>query len=964
MNMKKRSVRISNSGLALSLIAWIGAGIPLMLLLALLSGVAGGILGTYLVFSKDLPDIPDLRAYRPKTVSTFYADDGSVIGLFYKEKRFPISVDSLPPHVLNAFLAAEDARFFSHPGVDPIGVGRAVVKNLKVGNYAQGASTITQQVTRNFILSREKKFSRKIREALLAFRLEKTLSKKEILGLYLNEIYLGRGAYGIEAASAVYFGKKSTELTIPEAALIAGLVSNPTKNAPPKNMEGALKRREFVLTSMLRNNFITSEECNSGMVEVPKFRENLPTPAERTPYFTEAARQYILEKYGAQKLYDDGLQVWTTCDIRLQERAAESLLKGAQAWERRQNRPLGLVKRLKPIEVKDFLNAEPLAEPTIGSYVQAVVLETPKQAKKSKDKKHEVLSTSHRLAFQGGLYFNIDLEGGQAFRVNDVVEFKVVESSDGNVSLLQVKSPAVQGAVVCIENTTGFVRALVGGLDFEKSSFNRATQAHRQPGSAFKPIVFASALEWGAYSPRTMVYDEPIAVVIDPREPEWMPSNSDGGFLGPVDLKRSLAQSRNIVAVKLVMDVGPDAVIKMARNMGFQTAMGPNLSIGLGSSEVTPLELTSAYSVFPNMGARIPPKLVKKVVDRFGKTLEDNTQPSELLKTFTVERNLRGNKSEIVVTGSNSTEQMSHNYLDQRLIASMRALEVASQSSGRSEDLQYRKSPNSALITHGLGAVQAMSPQTAYLMLSMMRETCVSGTASAAAKLKRIDLGGKTGTTDDCADAWFVGYNGKYTTGVWLGFDTKTSLGKQEYGGTAALPIWMDFMAEALRNEPLTAFAPPEGVVFWEANAKPGPDNVERLFEFGPDIDPSFNPKQNCPIDSTYFVATGYQDAYGPDMMNFGMQSMNHPGSLRILSPEGQTLGYGYPFRDETGRASLYKEPAYAQTQDYYQGFMPNQGNYYGRQNPYSQTMPGGSMRPDPRNPYYQRNNEGYDAFE
>lgn len=951
--------------MALSLVAWIGAGIPFMLLLALFSGLAGGVLGTYLVFSRDLPDIPDLRAYRPKTVSTFYADDGSVIGLFYKEKRFPISVDSLPPHVLNAFLAAEDARFFSHPGVDPIGVGRAVVKNLKVGNYAQGASTITQQVTRNFILSKEKKFSRKIREALLAFRLEKTLSKKEILGLYLNEIYLGRGAYGVEAAAAVYFGKKSTELTIPESALIAGLVSNPAKNAPPKNTEGALKRREFVLTSMLRNNFISADEYNSGMADAPKFRENLPTPAERAPYFTEAVRQYVLEKYGAQKLYDDGLQVWTTCDIKLQEKASESLLKGAQSWERRQNRPPGLVKRLKPSEVKDLLNSEPLTEPSIGSYVQAVVIETPKQAKKSKDKKHEVVSSSYRLAFHGGLYFNVDLEGSQAFRVNDVVEFKVVESSDGNVSLLQVKSPAVQGAVVCIENATGFVRALVGGLDYEKSNFNRATQAHRQPGSAFKPIVFATALEWGAYSPRTMVYDEPIAVVIDPREPEWMPSNSDGGFLGPVNLKRSLAQSRNIVAVKLVMDVGPDSVIKMARNMGFQTVMGQNLSIGLGSSEVTPLELTSAYCVFPNMGARIPPKLVKKVVDRFGKVLEDNTHPSELLKTFTVERNVRGNKTEIVVTGSNSPGQMSHDYLDQRLVASMRALEVASQSSGRPEDLNFRKTSNSLLINDGSsGAVQAMSPQTAYLMLSMMRETCVSGTASAAAKLKRIDIGGKTGTTDDCADAWFVGYNGKYTTGVWLGFDTKTSLGKQEYGGTAALPIWMDFMAEALKNQPVTAFAPPEGVVFWEANAQPGPDNVERLFEFAPDVDPSFNAKQNCPIDSIYFVTMGYQDAYSPDMMHYGLQSMNQPGSLRILSAEGQTLGYGYPFRDETGRASLYKEPVYAQTQDYSQGFMHNQRSFYGNQNPYFQGMHGGQVRPDPRNPYYQRNIEGYGAFE
>ncbi len=962
--MKNSPGNRSKSRHLLSLFAWIGAGIPLILILALVSGLAGGLLGVYLTFVRDLPDIPDLRAYRPKTVSSFYAEDGSVIGLFYKEKRFPISIESLPPHVVNAFLAAEDARFFTHPGVDPIGVGRAIVKNLRVGNYAQGASTITQQVTRNFILSREKKFSRKIREALLAFRLEKTLSKNEILSLYLNEIYLGRGAYGVEAASAVYFGKKSTDLTIPEAALIAGLVSNPTKNAPPKNTDGAMKRREFVLNSMLRNNFISTEEFNSAMSDVPKFREKLPTPSDRAPYFTEAVRQYVLERYGAQRLYDDGLQVWTTCDIRLQEKASESLIKGAVSWERRQNRPNGLIKRLKPAEVKEFLNMEPPPEPSIGSFVQAVVVDTPKQGKKGKDKKPEVVSTSYRLAFQGGLYFSMDLEGTQAFRVNDVLEFKVVESSGGNVSLLQVKSPAVQGAVVCIENSTGFVRALVGGLDYERSSFNRATQAQRQPGSAFKPIVFASALEWGSYGPRTMVYDEPIAVVIDPREPEWVPSNSDGGFLGPVNLKRSLSQSRNIVAVKLVMDMGPELVIRMARNMGFQTAMGRNLSIGLGSSEVTPLELTSAYTSFPNLGARIPPKLVKKVVDRFGKVLEDNTRPSKELKTFSVARSAGRNKSEIIVTANNSTDQSVQDYLDRRLSGST----IQSGSWNHSDDVQaeqvVKKGPNAVLLDSANGVSQAMSPQTAYLMLSMLRETCVSGTASAAARLRRIDIGGKTGTTDDCADAWFVGFNGKYTTGVWMGFDTKMSLGKQEYGGTAALPVWMDFMAEALKDQPVTAFSPPPGIVFWEASAQPGPENVERLFEFGPDFDPNMSVKQNCPIDETYFVTTGYQDAYSGGVPYFGQQTMNYQGSLRVLSADGKMLGYGYPFRDESGRASLYREPVFAQSRDFLYGNNPYQGSYYDQGNPYIRTMPGPVRRPDPRNPYFQQDGGNYGAFE
>lgn len=961
--MKKLNGNGSKYKTLFGVFAWIGAGIPLIIVLAVFSGLMGGLLATYLIFSRDLPDIPDLRAYRPKTVSTFYAGDGSVIGLFYKEKRFPVSIDSLPPHVVNAFLAAEDARFFSHTGVDPIGVGRAIVKNLKVGNYAQGASTITQQVTRNFILSREKKFSRKIREALLAFRLEKTLTKKEILGIYLNEIYLGRGAYGVEAASGVYFGKKSSELSVPEAALIAGLVSNPTKNAPPKNVDGALKRREFVLNSMLRNNFITNDEFKTSMSEVPKFREKLPTPSERTPYFTEAVRQYIIEKYGAQKLYDDGLQVWTTCDVKLQEKASESLYRGAILWERRQNRTPGLIKRLKSQEVREFLDAEPLSEPPVGSVVQAVVIDTPKQAKKNRDKKPEITSSGYRLAFQGGLYFNMDLEGTPAFRINDVLEFKVIESSSGNVSLVQVKTPAVQGAVVCIENSTGFVKALVGGLDYERSSFNRATQAQRQPGSAFKPVVFASALEWGGYGPRTMVYDEPIAVVIDPREPEWIPSNSDGGFLGPVNLKKSLAQSRNIVAVKLAIDLGPEAVIRMAREMGFKSAMGRNLSIALGSSEVTPLELTSAFSVFPNLGLRIPPKLVKKVVDRFGRVLEDNTVVNGPLRSFALDRNTGRNKSLIVVTANNSDEPYRDAYPGRGLIDSIRGTETETHADGKLAESAQKKGLPGLVLGERSDPVQVIRPQTAYVMLSMLRETCVSGTASAAAKLKRSDLGGKTGTTDDCADAWFIGFNGKYTTGVWLGFDTKMSLGKQEYGGTAALPIWMDFMADALKDEPLTAFAPPQGIVFWEASAQPGSENVERLLEFGPDYDPAQLTKQICPIDETYFVTTGYQDAYSSGMVNFGLQTMNHLGSLRVLSSDGQNLGYGYPYRDENGKTTLYKEPAYAQSQGYYPGQSPHQGGYYDPGNPYAQGMQRNMMRPDPRNPYY-RQDGGYGAYE
>ena len=369
-----RKGRALRGGFLIRFLSWITAGFPILLLIAVLCGVFGAGLGTYLVFSAELPKIPDLRGYRPKTVSTFYAEDGTVIGLFYKEKRFPVKLDSLPPRVTNAFLAAEDARFFSHPGVDLSGVLRALLKNIKSGNFAQGGSTITQQVTRNIILSKEKKLSRKIREAILAFRVEKTFSKEEILELYLNEIYLGKGAYGVEAAGRIYFGKSASELTVAEAGMLAGFVANPSKYSPARNIEICFKRREFVLNSMLRTGFITEDQWKKSTKEEPNFRDNLPTPYQRVPYFTEAVRQYVVAKYGANKLYNEGLRVWTTCDISLQDKAQDALLKGAFSWEKRQGRPSGLVRRLKPAEAREFLKSPTKASYNAGDLVQALVV--------------------------------------------------------------------------------------------------------------------------------------------------------------------------------------------------------------------------------------------------------------------------------------------------------------------------------------------------------------------------------------------------------------------------------------------------------------------------------------------------------------------------------------------------------------------------------------------------------------
>jgi len=888
--------------------AWISVGGPILVLCGAASGALGAILGVYLVFSANLPQIPDLRAYRPKTVSNFFAEDETVIGVFYNEKRFPISLSSMPDNVINAFLAAEDARFFSHPGVDWSGVFRALVKNIEFGNFSQGGSTITQQVTRNFLLTKEKKISRKIREAILAYRIEKTLSKKEILELYLNEIYLGGGAYGVEAAARTYFGKSSSELTIAEAAMLAGLVSNPSRFDPKRNPEGALKRREFVLGRMLHNGFITEEEHQQAMSEKPRFRESLPNPYERVPYFTEAVRQYIVGKYGENHLYNEGLQVWTTCDVRLQQQASEALLKGALAWEKRQGRSAGLLRRLKTSEAREFLKGADKDSFNVGDVVQALVVSN-NEPKKGKKKTERDLQDC-TLVLPGDARLQMQLESAIRYRPNDLVELQITNVEGTRLSLEHRALPPVGGAVVCIENNTGYVRALVGGLDFERSSFNRATQAMRQPGSAFKPFVYTAALEWSQYSPHTLIIDEPIAVEIDPRGPEWIPMNSDGSFVGPIPFSDALARSRNVVAVKVLMDVGMDAAIQMARNMGIKSPLSRNLSLALGASEVTPLELTSAYTVFPNMGVRVQPVLVKKVVDRFGNVLEDNTmEPVDIAAAATapdiqpatsrIQRSdIRGEDRKLISGGNTGlVEEMRSLAAENRSPISNSGIEGLLSGSRRPRPPFSRSAPYAAL-----------SPQSAYLMLSVLRKACVSGTAASVSRLRRNDLAGKTGTTDECSDAWFIGFNPKYSTGVWIGHDTKVSLGRREYGGTTALPVWMDFMKGVLAQEPQGAYPPPPGIVFPPGASPSSRGGVNALLEAEPDVWARPDLKEVSPIDTRAVLASGISHSGYMQPLRLGFGSAIYPGMIRVLSPTGQTIGHAFYPPDQKGKLTVYKD--------------------------------------------------------
>ena len=744
--------------------------VPLMLLVQIPVFLAGVSLATYLVYSQNLGEIPSLVSYEPKTVSTFYADDGTVIGSFFKQKRLVVDLEQIPPHVVNAFLAAEDARFFEHPGVDWSGLARATVRNLTAGRIVQGGSTITMQVTRNFLLTHERRISRKIREIILALRLEKVWGKQKILYVYLNEIYLGEGAYGVEAAARGYFDKPVEHLTIAQAALIAGLVASPSRFNPFKNEKLARQRQLTVLSRMLKNGFITEEQYREASTEPLNFKKEPEKPFDLAPDFTEAVRRYIVSKYGEEKLYNEGLKVFTTCRLDFQRKALEDLEKGVEEIKARQ-KYLAILRTVHKDEIPELLQKRRTPELTEGKIYQGIVVKVTHRSNKETEL-HVALSK--RMAGRVRL---VDKAG--AYKVGQVLALRFEKFLDKVPFFTLDDNPKLQGALVCIENRTGYVRALVGGVSGEHFQFNRATQAKRQPGSAFKPIVYSVALEEKSYSPATIIIDEPIIVDMEREDEEWEPRNAGGDFLGPLSLRRALELSRNICTIKILMDVGFDSVIETARKMGISSPLGRNLSLSLGTSELSPLELTSAYTVFPNSGVHVTPTLIKRIEDRLGNVLEDNTDLPLLdeseIPTPTPRQEFRELWTQTAQKGTNPPRS-------------------------KAEPTRVQA---------------AISPQTAYIMTALLQGGVTQGTGARLKNyLNRKDLAGKTGTTNNSEDTWFIGFSPDYTAGVWVGFDEKRPLGRREQGGSAALPIWGYFMRDILGNRPEKEFPIPPDIMF------------------------------------------------------------------------------------------------------------------------------------------------------
>ncbi len=688
----------------------------------------------------NLPDISDLSDYRPKLPLRVFSAEGDLLGEFGEERRHLTPINEIPKVMTNAILAIEDARFYQHGGVDYIGVIRAGLAN--VGRVkSQGASTITMQVARNVYLTSEKTFTRKIYEILLTFKLEHLLTKDQILEIYMNQIFLGNRAYGFAAASEAYFGKPLKDITIAEAAMLAGLPKAPSAYNPISNPKRARSRQLYIIDRMLENSFITAAEADAAKKQELKIKTTANSKQVHAEYVAEMVRQLMYAQYG-EETYTRGLNVQTTLRSADQDAAYRALRRGIMDFERRQiyrgpekfvTLPAG------GQELDDAIDDALDDRPDNGDVMSAVVLEADAKHIKATRQSGEIVEiTGEGLKpAQSGLSDkappNIKIRRGAVIRV--------IKTVKGAWEITQL--PEVEGAFVSIDPRDGSIKALVGGFDFAKNKFNHVTQAWRQPGSSFKPFIYSSALEKG-FTPATVINDAPLFfdAGVTGGQP-WEPKNYDGTFEGPMTLRRGLAKSKNMISIQILQSVGTAYAQDWITRFGFEADRHPPyLTMALGAGSVTPMQMATAYSVFANGGYRLNPWLVSKVSEQRGKVLVE-TPPVQLDE-------------------------------------SQRAIE----------------------------------PRNAFLMTSLLQEVTRSGTAARAqATLKRPDIYGKTGTTNDSMDAWFAGYQQTLTAVTWIGYDTPRKLGDRETGGGLSLPIWISYMETALKNVPISEPAAPEGVL-------------------------------------------------------------------------------------------------------------------------------------------------------
>jgi len=711
----------------------------------------------YFYYSGDLPDVRTLKDYQPSTITRLYSDNDELIAEFYVEKRIIVPLSDIPLHLKQATLAVEDSNFYSHYGVDPKAILRAAITNFRAGHVVEGASTITQQLTKTMFLTRKKSLERKIREAILAMRIELIFTKDEILEMYFNQIYYGHGSYGVEAAALTYFGKRAKNLTLEECALIAGLPKAPNRYSPYRNPDLAEKRRSHSLKRMAALGFIQQSEASVAMNT--KFKlGGVSDMLNLAPYFVEHIRQFLEKKYGSTKIYHEGLKVFTTLNLKDQQIAQQAVKTNLRVADKRYGYrgPIDHIDNYNSPSTSDYIKSlneyEKGEYPLTGDIVKGVVtgITDTDALVNLGDREGTINIKNMNWAREP----NIKVDGrwakinkpSQAIQSGDVIYVKILgEREAQGLDLSLEQEPEVQAGLINIHPATGNIKAMIGGYDYSQSKFNRAVQAIRQPGSAFKPIIYLTALKEG-FTPASIILDSPVIFKErDETFDKWKPANYEQKFYGPTPMRTALAHSRNVVTIKLLQSVGIKKAIRMARSLGITSRLEPNLSIALGSSGLTLMELVSAYSVFPNQGYRNEPNTVRYIKNR-------------------------------------------------------------------NDEMIY---------THQPKGDQVISSGLAYLITSLMESVVQNGTGSKVKVLKR-PIAGKTGTTNNFIDAWFLGYTANSATGVWVGKDKDESLGVNETGSRAAIPIWLEYMKKTLEGTPVYNFPVSREVTFAKINEETG----------------------------------------------------------------------------------------------------------------------------------------------
>ncbi len=794
----------------------------LALAIALICGTFLILSGAWLYLSPSLPSVEALRHMELQMPLKVFSQDGLLIEEFGEVRRTPIRFDDVPADFINALLSAEDDNFTKHHGVDPGSLLRAGGQLVKSGKIQTGGSTITMQVAKNFFLTSERSFSRKANEILLALQIERELGKNEILELYVNKIYLGNRAYGIEAAANVYYGKSMQELTLAQMAMIAGLPKAPSRYNPIANPSRSMERRDWILGRMLKLGHIDQQRYQQAIQEPMDARLHITSPDVHAPYIAEMARLEMVSRFGSEA-YTAGLNVTTTVPSQLQSMAQQAVLEGLVNYDRNHGY------RGPEAQIPQRDQWLPTLQQTrrIESFQPAIVtaIENTRIFVMLADGTEDAVSWDSMKWARP--FLNNSAQGAwpkspaAVVKVGDLV--RVRRNEQDQLQFSQI--PRIQAALISMDPHDGSIKALVGGLSFDQSHYNRATQAQRQPGSSFKPFVYSAALDAG-YTPATLINDAPLEVFEAGMKEVWRPKNSDGTFLGPISMREGLYRSRNLVSIRLLQDIG----IPYARNYISQFGLGkdslpPNLSLALGSATLVPMDLTTAWAVFANGGYKVEPYIIEKITNRDGEILYQ-ANPARTPHALQ---------------------------------------QLANQPAG----------------SHEVPAAEpVIDKRTAFLMTDMLKDVIRRGTAGKARTLGRQDLAGKTGTTNDSIDSWFIGYNYSLLTTVWAGFDQPESLGRREFGGTIALPIWVDYMTPALKGTAESNQPDPGGMSVLRINRNNGQQS-------------------DADGDESYFELFRNEDT--PPAEDF-----NLPGTDSLYNPEDERRSRGIPATPQDNLFDLF----------------------------------------------------------